>query len=93
MRRLITAVRFEEAGVVVEFDEVYPNRLIRQQVLIVPFDGDYLDEVMAMQAAIEALVDDVLEDTTLMRPLTLEELQDAAIAEDSDDGITMNGGS
>lgn len=91
MRRLISEVRFEESGVAVEFDEVYPNNLIRHQILMVPYGTDYVDEIMAVQVAVEALVDDVLEDTTLMAPLTLEELQQPD--EDLDEGITMNGGS
>jgi hypothetical protein len=33
-----------------------------------------------------------MEDTGLMRPMTAEELRDAAV-DDDEDGITMNGGS
>ena len=87
MRRLINHVRFEPAGVIVEFDEVYPNGLIRRQSIEVPLGSgsDYLDEVMAVQAAVEALVDDVLEDTGLMAPLTVEELMEDTQQEEEDD--------
>jgi hypothetical protein len=95
MRRMINALRFEPNGVVVEFDEVYPNGLIRQQTLMIPFITDYMDEIMAVQTSVDALLEDVLEDTTLMSPMTEDELRD--VAEDGeadvDDGISMNGGS
>jgi hypothetical protein len=92
MRRLIGSLRFEETGVVVEFDEVYPNGLIRQQTLMIPHAGDYMDEITAVQDALDELVDDVMEDTGLMTPMSAEELRDAAGLDD-EDGITMNGGS
>jgi hypothetical protein len=95
MRRMINALRFEPNGVVVEFDEVYPNGLIRQQTLMIPFITDYMDEIMAVQTSVDALLEDVLEDTTLMSPMTEDELRDAAEdgGADVDDGISMNGGS
>jgi hypothetical protein len=95
MRRMINALRFEPNGVVVEFDEVYPNGLIRQQTLMIPFITDYMDEIMAVQTSVDALLEDVLEDTTLMSPMTEDELRDAAEdgEADVDDGISMNGGS
>lgn len=96
MRRLVTGLRFEQNGLVVEFDEVFPNGLVRQQTLMVPHGADYVDEIMAVQTAIEALIDDVLEDTGLMAPLSMEELEDIASGgepPDGEDGISMNGGS
>ncbi|CAB4959882.1 MAG: hypothetical protein F2840_10555 [Actinobacteria bacterium] len=42
--------------------------------------SDYLDEVLAVRAAVEALVEDVLEDTGLMTPLTVEELMEDTLA-------------
>jgi hypothetical protein len=96
MRRLVTGLRFEQHGVVVEFDEVFKNGLVRQQTLMVPHGADYMDEIMAVQESIDALIEDVLEDTVLMQPLTVEELRDLAEEDEPDldeGGISMNGGS
>lgn len=90
MRRLINMIRFEPTVVVVDFDEVYPNGVVRKQLLEVPFSSgrDYLDEVTAAQSAINALIEDVLEDTGLMVPLSVEELMDAAADLDDDEPMS-----
>lgn len=93
MRRLVTSIRFEPQAVVVEFDEVWRNGLVRKQLLQIPMDTvEYLDEVQAVSTAIEALLDDVLEDAEAAAPLSADELMEMfSEEEDDDDGITFGG--
>lgn len=67
---LIRAVTFESDAVAIEYcipaEDARLNGILRNHVVLVPADNQYLDLIEDALAAVRALLDDVLEDIPLL---------------------------
>lgn len=80
-RVLLRNVGFQPDGsVVMEYcipsQDARSNGVVLNHVMQIPYGKDYDDEIDAVQDAVLALIDDVLEDLPHLEPLNLTNIED-----------------
>lgn len=85
--RFINSVTFNQESLTVEYGELYEFGVVKMTRIDVPLVGgsQYLDECMAVETSVQALLEDVLEDTNSARVVSIEEMQEAGQDDDEID--------